>query len=439
MKKRALFIPMPEYGHIIPTLKLAKKLLSEGWDVDYLVYDEFTSFLLEQGVGVVVEESRRIAPYDNEEWKRPDMGELDDMLYNSVGEVDKYTVILFDVFLSYCALAINKCEDKCVTYITNADCESYKSPPLCYYIETEFVRKLPGLSKLLWMTVWFRSHNYVKLLMYVGFKKMQQNIKQGKIVRTDTIRQIRKKRLAIFPSPFGSIGIDLNTIVLGPRALSQKHLPEERYLGFCLDDVGISSVEGYEDFAKTQEKVTYCSFGSMNFRYPEALKILESIIEAFSGGELGGLILQAGSYYERLARYEGTRIKVVASVNQKRVLSVSDYAITHGGYGTQKECVRYGVPMIVIPLFIDQFHNATTVARLSLGRVVRRRDADVVNITKAMKELMRNDTYKRKLSEIYSKGKDKQEFERAYRFILEGVGMPSEKYEKGIIGEQFIA
>ena len=421
MKKRILFVPMPEYGHVIPTLKLAKKFVSDGWKVDYLVYEEFASFLQEQGLEAVIEKSRRIAPFGDNAWKRPKTKDIKHFFNSSLEKIDNYGLILFDFYVSYCALGVDNCESKCVTYITNADCESYKSPPLCFYIKTEFVRKLPGISKLLWLAIWRKRYNYDRLLMGVGLKKMPPDIEEDKIDGEDIRSEIRKRKLAGFPSPFGSVGLDLNTIVLGPRALSQQHLPEERYLGFCLDNAGIGNVETYESFARSQKKVTYCSFGSMNKRYPEALKILEAILEAFRDGELGGLILQAGSYYERMVTYESAHIRIIKSANQKEILSVADYTITHGGYGTQKECVRYGVPMVVIPLFIDQFHNATTVARLGLGCVVRRKNVNADNIRKTIKDLMLNEIYKRNLSKVYNKQRDDSEFDQGYRFLLRRI------------------
>ena len=55
-------------------------------------------------------------------------------------------------------------------------------------------------------------------------------------------------------------------------------------------------------------------------------------------------------------------------VPQTKILPLVDLVIFHGGNNTLTETVYFGKPMIVIPLFYDQYNNAQRVQEKNFGR-----------------------------------------------------------------------
>ena len=73
---------------------------------------------------------------------------------------------------------------------------------------------------------------------------------------------------------------------------------------------------------------------------------------------------------------------------QTNVLPLVDLVITHGGNNTTTECFHFGKPMIVLPLFWDQYDNAQRVHETGYGVRLPTYSFDDADLTRAVDRLL---------------------------------------------------
>ena len=85
------------------------------------------------------------------------------------------------------------------------------------------------------------------------------------------------------------------------------------------------------------------------------------------------------------------------SVPQTKVLPLVDLVITHGGNNSTTETFSFGKPMIVMPLFADQFDNAQRIQEKGFGVRLNPFDCSEEELLKAIEMLLSDEKLKKKL------------------------------------------
>jgi UDP:flavonoid glycosyltransferase YjiC (YdhE family) len=114
--------------------------------------------------------------------------------------------------------------------------------------------------------------------------------------------------------------------------------------------------------------LVYCSLGAQLESYPDSLNIFGSMIDAAALMCDKQFVINAGIYTAQLsALARSDNVSVRSFVPHPDVLPRASVAVIHGGFGSIKECIFFGVPMIVIPKFWDQPRNAERIQFHHLG------------------------------------------------------------------------
>lgn len=144
------------------------------------------------------------------------------------------------------------------------------------------------------------------------------------------------------------------------------------YLGPCIREQDSASSKILKDIVDRDKKLIYVSMGSQMTGHREfSDQLLQHLRLMMIREEMAPyqVIFSRGTGYDGqgFTVEQNGRIVVCDWVPQVEVLKMSTVAVVHGGLGTIKECIYYGVPMIVCPFVRDQPLNAARIEKLNLG------------------------------------------------------------------------
>jgi UDP:flavonoid glycosyltransferase YjiC (YdhE family) len=171
---------------------------------------------------------------------------------------------------------------------------------------------------------------------------------------------------------YGEYGLrlDVPELVMSPRAIDFPQLAaqEDRiYVGSCVDPRRRDQSFDWEAIEKGKPLI-YCSLGTYSRFYVHGNRLFSALIEAIRDDDRWQAIIQVGD----AAAPEAfgplpPRIVLTRFAPQLSILEHATVFITHGGFGSVREGVFFGVPMIVFPCWLDQFGNATRVVHYGIG------------------------------------------------------------------------
>lgn len=170
------------------------------------------------------------------------------------------------------------------------------------------------------------------------------------------------------------------------------------------------------------KKIIYCSLGSQISRYVSPEEVFDLAIECMEKAEFTDyhMIMSVGKDYT--PRYLPDNVSIHKWTPQIDLLKRASLAIIHGGLGSIKECIYYGVPMLAIPMGRDQFDNAKRIIKHRLGLTLQKNDLTKESMSHKMNDLLSNDTIHygiRKMQKVFQEKEAEQPGVNAIRQALQ--------------------
>jgi UDP:flavonoid glycosyltransferase YjiC (YdhE family) len=173
------------------------------------------------------------------------------------------------------------------------------------------------------------------------------------------------------------------------------------------------------------------SFGTQSVRYRELQSIVKaiSVIAQRNPGLQFAVSIGVGVDHVLSSCVEApTNIVIRRQLPQRRLLGKTSALITHGGLGTIKEAICAGVPLVAIPMSHDQPFNAMRLRYHGLGEGVFRENRTTDGLEEALRRAL-DGKYAKRMSQMQRKFLELEGMQKSYsvteRWLSDGqVAMP---------------
>ena len=161
-------------------------------------------------------------------------------------------------------------------------------------------------------------------------------------------------------------------------------------LGSCVRKEG----SGEFEVPKGDGALVYLSLGSLG---SADVDLMQRLVDLLAAGGFRAIVSK-GPQHDQIELHDGQAGAEL--VPQPALLPLVDAVITHGGNNTVTECLHFGKPMVLLPLFWDQYDNAQRMDELGLGVRLPTFDFEDAQLGEAVERLIGDDTVTGRLREI---------------------------------------
>lgn len=158
------------------------------------------------------------------------------------------------------------------------------------------------------------------------------------------------------------------------------------YVEACIDRERFEAEDCLEELDR-QKPLIVAALGTQSFRYADAAGILDRLMDAARELPEYQFAIAAGDRMSEI-RNRPPNVLLRRQLPQLRLLARASAMVTHGGLGSIKECVAFGVPMCVVPFRYDQPSVAARVDYHGIGLVLRPQAVSPARFVAALRRLV---------------------------------------------------
>ena len=348
---KILFINLPYYGHVVPTIGLVQELIKQGCEVTYLCPFDWEEKISESGA--------KFCGYQNHR-------QLSEQIKNAyaIAEsiVDDFDALVYEQFF-FLGKHLGEKYNKPVVRI-------FTAPVTNKALMQEYITAKGPLSIF--------KHKWIA-------RAFTKDIAKDITLKTDNW---------------------LDEIICNPPKLNlvytlreyqpyEAEFPQEQYK-FLGPSIYERKVEDFA-FTKGENPVVYISLGIV---IKGAVSFFQNCIEAFRDEKVDVIISVGKNFNIRKLKNIPSNIRVENFVPQVEVLKMTDVFVTHGGMNSVSEALACGTPMVLVPLVSDQPVNARCMELLGVGEKLDYSGIDKHILKETVFEILEDNTIKENMDKI---------------------------------------
>lgn len=316
---KILFINLPYYGHVVPTIGLVQELIKRGCEVTYLL--PFDWEIIISGSGAKF--------YGYKNYKQLSK-QIKSAYATAEKIIEEFDFVIYEQFF----------------FLGKHLAEKYNKPVARIFTASVTNRKL--------MDEFIEAKGPLSIFKHKWILKAFTKGVAGNIpLKTDNWLD------EIIENP-PKLNLVYTLLEYQPYAeeFSEK---EYKFLGPSIYKRKSKNF----DFVKGENPVVYISLGTI---VKGTVSFFQNCVEAFRDEPVDVIISVGTSFKIKKLKNIPENIRIFNSVSQLDVLEIADVFVTHGGMNSVSEALVSCTPMVVIPFSSDQPVNARCVENLGVGK-----------------------------------------------------------------------